>query len=118
MRDAATIVGIIRDRGRRPLPLEDSYRQLFNPALSLRASGRLSRHKGARTRGATTETVDARSLAKIDALSDALRHERSRGTPGRRPVIPQKSGKRRARGVPTWSDKLGQAVLGSIRAAY
>ena len=40
MRDAETILAIIRERGRRGLPLEDVYRQLFNPDLYLRAYGR------------------------------------------------------------------------------
>ena len=40
MRDAETVLGIIRDRGRRGLPLEDVYRQLFNPDLYLRAYGK------------------------------------------------------------------------------
>jgi len=37
MRDAETVLGIIPDRGKRGLILEDAYRQLFNPSLYLRA---------------------------------------------------------------------------------
>jgi hypothetical protein len=37
MRTAATILGIIRERGRRKLPLEDIYRQRYNRDLYLRA---------------------------------------------------------------------------------
>jgi hypothetical protein len=40
MRDAATVLGVLRDRGRRGLPLERLYRQLFNPQLYLMAYGR------------------------------------------------------------------------------
>src|SRR5690606_30578715 len=40
---------------------EDAYRRLYNPALYLRAYGRLYRNKGAMTRGATEETVDGMS---------------------------------------------------------
>ena len=40
MRNAETLLGIIRDRGRRGLPLERVYRQLFNPDLYLLAYGR------------------------------------------------------------------------------
>jgi len=118
MRNAETILGIIRDRGKRRLPLEDVYRQLFNRTLYLRAYGRLTRNKGAMTPGSTTETVDAMSLAKIEAIIDAIRHERYRWTPVRRAFIPKKSGKRRALGLPTWSDKLLQEVLRSILEAY
>ena len=68
MRTAETVLGIIRDRGRRGLPLEDVYRQLFNPDLYLLAYGRISRNAGAMTPGATAETVDGMSLAKIGRI--------------------------------------------------
>jgi hypothetical protein len=35
MRDAETVLGIIRERGRKGLPLERLYRCLFNPQLYL-----------------------------------------------------------------------------------
>ncbi len=38
MRNAETVLAIIRERGRRGLALEDVYRQLYNPELYLRAS--------------------------------------------------------------------------------
>ena len=117
-RTADTIGGIIRDRGRRRLPLEDIYRQLFNRHLYLRADGRLSWNKGTMTPGSTAETVDAMSLEKLEAIIDALRHERYRWTPVRRTYIPKKSGTRRALGLPTWSAKLWQEVIRSIPEAY
>ena len=40
MRNAETILGIIRERGRQRLPLGDVYRQLFNPALYLHSYAR------------------------------------------------------------------------------
>lgn len=118
MRTADTIWGIMHDRGRRRLPLEDLYRQLFNRNLYLRAYGRLSRNKGAMTPGSTAETVDAMSLEKIAAIIDALGHERYRWTPVRRTSIPKKSGKRRALGLPAWSDNLVQEVIRSILEAH
>ena len=33
MQDAETVLGVLRDRGRRGLPLNELYRQLFNPQL-------------------------------------------------------------------------------------
>ena len=45
MQSAETVLGVLRERGRRGLPLERLYRQLFNKELFLRAYGRL------RTRG-------------------------------------------------------------------
>lgn len=58
------------------------------------------------------------SLEKIDAIIAALRYARYRWTPGRRTFIPKKSGQRRALGIPTWSDKLGQEGIRSILEAY
>src|SRR5437773_2732704 len=84
MRNAETVLGIIQDRGKRGLVLEDVYRQLFNPSLYLRAYGRIYRNDGALTRGATAETVDGMSQEKIVAIIEQLRHERYRWTPVRR----------------------------------
>jgi group II intron reverse transcriptase/maturase len=118
MRDATTVLGIIQERGKRGLPLEDIYRQLFNPDLYLRAYTRLYANKGAMTPGSTPETVDGMSLAKIAALIDDLRHERYRWTPVRRTYIPKKNGKLRPLGLPTWTDKLLQEVIRTILEAY
>jgi hypothetical protein len=43
MRNAETVLGVIRERGRSRLPLEDIYRQLYNRDLSLLAYGHLYR---------------------------------------------------------------------------
>jgi group II intron reverse transcriptase/maturase len=118
MRNAETILGIIRERGRRKLPLEDIYRQLYNRDLYLRAYGRIYRNDGAMTPGSTPETVDAMSLEKIGAIIGLLRQERYRWTPVRRTYIPKKSGKWRPLGIPTWSDKLLQEVIRSLLEAY
>ena len=103
MRTAEAVLGVIRERGNKGLPLEDIYRQLFNRNLFLHAYGRLPRNKGAMTKGANPETADGMSLAKIDAIIEALRFERYRWTPVRRTYIPKKIGKVRALGIPTVS---------------
>jgi group II intron reverse transcriptase/maturase len=118
MRNAATVLGIIQDRGRRGLPLEDLYRQLYNPDLYLRAYGRLYANKGAMTPGATHETVDGMARAKIEAIIRDLRSERHRWTPVRRTYVPKKTGKVRPLGLPSWSDKLLGDVIRSILNAY
>ncbi len=118
MRTAETVLNVIRDRGERGLPLEDIYRQLYNRNLYLRAYGRLYRNRGAMTKGTTAETVDGMSLAKIDAIIEALRFERYRWTPVRRVHIPKSNGKTRPLGIPTWSDKLLQEVIRMILEAY
>ncbi len=118
MRRAETVLGIIRERGTRGQPLEDIYRQLYNPDLYLRAYGRLYANKGAMTPGATGETVDGMSLDKINALIANLRHERYRWTPVKRTYIPKKNGTLRPLGLPSWTDKLLQEVIRSILDAY
>ena len=69
------------------------------------------------TPGATTETVDAMSLAKIDDIIEAIRQERYHWTPVRRTYIPKSQGKRPL-GLPTWSDKLLQEVIRQLLEAY
>ena len=58
MRSAETVLGVIRERGRRGLPLERLYRQLFNKELFLMAYRRIYSNAGAMTQGVTRETVD------------------------------------------------------------
>jgi group II intron reverse transcriptase/maturase len=114
MRNAETILGIIHERGKQGLPLEDVYRQLYNPQLYLHAYGRIYRNTGAMTPGSTEETADGMSLAKIASLIDDLRHERYQWRPVRRVYIEKK----RPLGVPTWSDKLLQEVIRLVLEAY
>lgn len=119
MQSAKVILTVIQERGRRGLPLERIYRQLFNRDLYLLAYGRIYRNQGAMTPGSTTETVDGMSLAKIDTITDALRQERYHWTPVRRTYITKKhSTKQRPLGLPSWSDKLLQEVIRLILEAY
>jgi len=87
MRTAETILNIIQDRGKRRLPLEDVYRQLYNPDMYLRAYAKLYRNDGAMTPGTTGETVDGMSLEKIDRVIEAIRFERWTWPPSRRVYI-------------------------------
>src|SRR6266545_1316165 len=114
MRNAVTVLNIIRDRGQRGLPVNNLYRLLYNRDLYLRAYAKLYPNKGALTPGVTDDTVDAMSLAKIDRIIAALRQERDRWTPVRRIYIPKRDGKRRGLGLPSWSDKLLQEVIRPI----
>ena len=119
MRDAATVLEIIRERGRKGLPLERVYRCLFNPDLFLLAYGKLYRNAGAMTPGTTRETVDGMSLDTIETIITVLRQERYRWTPVRRTYIDKKgTRKKRPLGLPTWSDKLVQEVIRLVLEAY
>jgi hypothetical protein len=84
MRSADTVLGSLRERGKRRVPLRDLYRQRDTRHRYLRAYARLYTTNGARPPGRPPETVEAMSLAKIATLIDALPHERYRWTPGRR----------------------------------
>jgi group II intron reverse transcriptase/maturase len=118
MQSAETVLGVLRERGRRGLPCDELYRQMFNPQLYLLAYGRIYANKGAMTPGATQETVDGMSLGRIGRIIDAMRHERYRFAPVRRVHIPKKNGKTRPLGLPTWSDKLVGEVVRLLVEAY
>jgi group II intron reverse transcriptase/maturase len=118
MRTSETVLGMLQDRGKRGVPIQDLYRQLYNPQLYLRAYARLYSNDGAMTKGTTDETVDGMSLGKIHEIIELLKQERFRWTPVRRTHIPKKNGKKRPLGLPTWTDKLVQEVLRSLLEAY
>jgi group II intron reverse transcriptase/maturase len=112
------VLDVLRERGRRGLPCDELYRQLFNPQLYLLAYGRIYANDGAMTPGVTGETADGMSLGKIGRIIDALRCERYRFSPARRVYIPKKSGKLRPLGLPPWPDKLVGEVVRLLLEAY
>ena len=118
MQSAETVLGVLRERGRRGLPLEELYRQMFNPQLYLMAYGRIYSNHGAMTPGASGETADGMSARKIGRIIDAMRGERFRFGPARRAYIPKKNGKARPLGLPSWTDKLAGEVMRLLLEAY
>ena len=118
MQSAETVLGVLRERGRRGLPCAELYRQLFNPQLYLLAYGRIYANHGAMTPGASQETADGMSMARIEAIITAMRYERYRFAPVRRTYIPKRNGKLRPLGLPTWSDKLVGEVVRLLLEAY
>lgn len=109
---------IFADRGRRGLPLERLYRELYNPAFYLLAYAKIRSNDGAMTPGVTSETVDGMSVAKINAIIATLRNGTFAWSPVRRTYIPKKNGKLRPLGLPTWTDKLLQEVIRMLLDAY
>ena len=105
MQSTNTYLGLLHERGKRGLPLERVYRQLYNMNLYLTAYGKIYRNNGAMTPGVTEETADSMSLEKIETIIDELRYERYQWEPARRVYIPKRNGKKRPLGVTTWSDK-------------
>ncbi len=118
MQTTKAYLELLRERGKKGLPLERVYRQLFNRDLYLTAYGKIYRNAGAMTHGVTAETPDGMSLEHIDAIIEALRYERFQVLPVRRVSIPKKNGKKRPLGIPEWSQKLVQEVVRMILNAY
>jgi group II intron reverse transcriptase/maturase len=118
MREARTILQLLRERGKKRLPLERVYRLLYNPNLSFMAYGKIYRNHGAMTKGTTQETADGMSKDKINEIIEAFKRERYRWSPARRIYIPKKDGRKRPLGIQSWSDKLVQEVVRLILDAY
>src|SRR5713101_4920469 len=109
---------IIQDRGKRKLPLDDVYRQLYNPDFYLRSYAKMYKNDGAMTPGTTEETVDGMSLNKIDQVREVIRCERWKWPPVRRVLIDKPQGGKRPLGIPDWSPKVVQDIVRSILEAY
>jgi group II intron reverse transcriptase/maturase len=118
MQDAGTVLEVLRERGRKGLPCDELYRQMFNKSLYLLAYGNIYSNQGAMTPGASDETADGMSEAKIDQIIALMRGERYRFAPVRRVLIPKKNGKLRPLGLPSWSDKLVGEVVRLLLEAY
>jgi retron-type reverse transcriptase len=118
MQSAAVVLSVLRERGRKGLPLEQLYRQMFNKDLYLTAYGKIYSNKGAMTPGAGEETADGMSEGKIDQIIELMRHERYRFAPARRVYIPKKNGKLRPLGLPSWTGKLVGEVVRLLMEAY
>ena len=101
MQNAETVLEVLRERGRKGLPCDELYRQLFNPQsvpAGLRADLRQRRSDDARGHARRPRT--ACPQGKIGRIIDAVRHERYRFSPARRVCIPKKNGKLRPLGLP------------------
>jgi len=119
MQDAETVLSVLRERGRKGLPLMQLYRQMFNKNLYLLAYGRIYANQGAMTPGACGGTADGMSEGMIGQIIELMRFERYRFAPARRVYIPKKNGKLRPLGVPDWRDKLvGEVVRLILEAIY
>jgi hypothetical protein len=115
MQKAEVVLGVLRERGDRKLPCTQLYRQMFNKDLYLTAYGNIYSNQGAMTPGASEETADGMSEAKIEQIIGLMRQEKYRFAPARRIYIPKKNGKLRPLGMPSWPDKLVGEVACSLR---
>jgi group II intron reverse transcriptase/maturase len=119
VRSTETVLGIIREHGRKGKPVERVMQFMYNSNLYLTGYGKLYKNQGAMTSGITSETPDGMSLVKIDAIIAAIRDRTFQWKPARRVYIPKRnSEKKRPLGLPTWTDKLVQEVVRMILDAY
>ncbi|TFH32233.1 MAG: maturase, partial [Anaerolineales bacterium] len=119
MRDPSIVLAVLRERGKRNLPINRVYRLLYNPELFLRAYGNIYGNPGALTPGSDpNDTVDGMSLRRIEKLIMKLRDGTFEWKPVRRAYIPKRDGGKRPLGVPSWTDKLLQGALKMILEAY
>jgi hypothetical protein len=84
MQEAAVVLSVLRERGRKGLPLTQLYRQMFSKNLYLLAYGNIYSNQGAMTPGASEETADGMTESKIDQIIELMRYERYRFSPARR----------------------------------
>ena len=105
LQSAETVLGVLRDRGRRGLPCNELFRQLFNPQMYLLAYGRLYSNHGAMTPGVDGETADGMSLAKIGRVHYTLATSVS-GSTGKANLHPEETREQKAARNAAWSDKL------------
>ena len=59
MQDAETVLAVLRERGRKGLPCNELYRQMFNRELYLMAYGRIYANQGAMTPGPRAPNIVA-----------------------------------------------------------
>ncbi len=94
MQNAETVLRVLRERGKRGLPCDELYRQMFNPQLYLLAYGRIYTNKGAMTVGATQETVDGISWGRSTASSRRCATSGTDSTRRDARTFPRRTGRR------------------------
>jgi group II intron reverse transcriptase/maturase len=115
---AERVYEVMEYLGTKRCPLTRVYRNLYNRDLYLNAYDRLSKRKGALTKGTTDETIDGMSQRRIERLIEKLRNERFHFSPSRRTKLKKKSGGYRFLSMPGFEDKLVQEVIRSVLSPY
>ena len=103
----------VRDPGRR---FDDIWNLVYDPAFLTAAFERVASNQGARTAGVDRVTVTwiISSMGKqvfLEMVRDQLRSGTFTPVPVRQVMIPKRSGKLRALGIPTVTDRVVQAAL-------
>ena len=111
---------IVRRRGEAGVELRKVYKIIRCRELYLMAYANLYANTGALTPGTDpNDTVDGMSLGRIEAIIRHLEHGTYTWKPVRRTYRTKKaSQKKRALGMPAWSNKLVEEVLRLVLEAY
>lgn len=118
MQNSEAVLRVYSERGKEGKPLNRLYRQLFNPELYWEAYNSIYANLGARTNGASEDTLDGMSKKRIDNIIEKIKRETYRWNPVRRTYTPRTDGRRRPLGVPSGDDKLLQATMKMLLEAY
>src|SRR5260370_5450692 len=118
MQSAEVVLSVVRERGRKGLPCDQLYRQMFNRDLYLLAYGNIYSNKGAMTPGASEETADGMSEEKIEQITGLMRWESYRFSPARRVYIPNRNERLHPLAMPSWSHKLVAQVVRLLLEPY
>jgi hypothetical protein len=119
MQEAAVVLSVLRERGRKALPLTQPYRQMVTKHLYLLFGMRqhLLQPGGddaGRQRG--NRRWHVRGKDRPDHRADAVRAVPA--LPGPPHLHPEKNGKLRSLGLPPWSDELVGGVVRLLLEAY
>ncbi|VDN47307.1 Reverse-transcriptase / RNA maturase / DNA endonuclease [Petrocella atlantisensis] len=90
------------------------YRNLYNPEFYLLAYSQIYAKEGNMTMGTDNKTIDGMGMERINELIESLRNHSYQPKPARRVYIEKKNGKKRPLGIPSFDDKLVQAVIKMI----
>ncbi len=96
---------------------ERLYRNLFNEQMFYVAYQRIYAKQGNMTPGTDGKPIDQMSIQRIESLIASLKNETYQPNPAKRIYIPQKNGKKRPLGIPSFEDKLVQEVVRMILEA-
>ena len=120
MLEASKYLEIVRKRAEKGKILERVHRLIRKERILLQAYINLYPNKGANTPGtAPDDVIDGMNLKRVKTLSERLKIGKFKWKPVKRTYIPKKkNGKKRALGLPNWSEKLVQEAMRIILEEY